>query len=306
MKLKRSSATMSKLERKNQTFAYGMVAPMCVFFLCFGLFPILYSLYLSVFNLKLNVKRDLTFVGLENYTKAFSDKVFLESFPKTAFFVALLIIGSILLGLFFALIVNSKYIKAKPWWILLGLLPWAIPKVVSGLMFNWIFEGNYGILNYICKKLGFIDQYQWWFTKGPYTSLLLCAIVAVWRLAPFVALMFFAGMQSIPKDQYEAAEIDGASVIQSFFHITLPGIQSVIMTSMILVTTWALKTYDTISVMTAGGPGTDTTITYYYVYQQAFSYQNISYASALGWLFALLIAVFIVIYIKTLGNDNTK
>lgn len=293
-------------QSRNHRFAYGMVAPMCVMFLCFGLFPILYSLYLSLLNWKLNVKREASFVGLKNYIDAFSDKVFLESFPKTAYFVALLIIGSILLGLFFALVVNSKYIKGKSWWILLGLLPWAIPKVVGGLMFNWIFDGNYGILNFICKQLGLIDNYQWWFTKGAYVSLTLCAIVSIWRLAPFVGLMLFAGMQSIPQAHYEAAEIDGANAIQSFFNITLPGLQNVLMTTMILITTWALKTFDTISVMTSGGPGTDTTITYLYVYQQAFSYQNISYASALGWLFALIIAVFIVLYIKVLGKDNTK
>ncbi len=304
--MKKTPHKPNRQQRRDHAFAYGMIAPMCVMFICFGLFPILYSLYLSVLNWKLNVKRDVAFVGLKNYLDAFSDKVFLESFPKTAFFVAMLIIGSIVLGMCFALVVNSKYIKAKPWWILLGLLPWAIPKVVSGLMFNWIFDGNYGILNYICKQLGLIENYQWWFTKGPYTSLALCATVSVWRLAPFVALMFFAGMQSIPRSHYEAAEIDGANTVQSFLHITLPGLQSVLMTSMILVTTWALKTFDTISVMTNGGPGTDTTITYLYVYQQAFSYQNISYSSALGWLFALLIAVFIFLYVRLLGKDNTK
>lgn len=292
--------------RKDHAFAYGMIAPMCTMFLCFGLFPILYSLYLSVLNWKLNTKREIAFVGLKNYINAFSDKVFLDSFPKTAYFVAILIIGSILLGMCFALVVNSRSVKAKPIWILLGLLPWAIPKVVSGLMFNWIFDGNYGILNFVCKKLGLIENYQWWFTKGIYPSLTLCGIVSVWRLAPFVALMFFAGMQSIPKSHYEAAEIDGATGLQSFLNITLPGLQSVLMTSMILVTTWALKTFDTISVMTKGGPGTDTTITYLYIYQQAFSYQNISYSSALGWLFALLIGVFILLYIKVLGRDNTK
>lgn len=294
------------LHKMDHRFSYGMLAPMCVMFLCFGLFPILYSLYLSVLNWKLNVKREVSFVGLKNYIDAFSDKVFLESFPKTAFFVALLIIGSILLGLGFALVVNSKYIKRKHWWILLGLLPWAIPKVVGGLMFNWIFDGNYGILNFICMKLGLIDKYQWWFTYNKWVSLFLCAIVSIWRLSPFVGLMFFAGMQSIPKEHYEAASIDGANSIQSFFNITLPGLQNVMMTTMILITTWALKTYDTIAVMTSGGPGTDTTITYFHVYRQAFSYQSISYSAALGWLFALLIAAFIVLYIKVLGKDNTQ
>lgn len=291
--------------RRERRFITGMLAPMCTMFVCFGLFPIAYSLYLSVLNWKLNVKRDIAFVGLDNYVKAFQDKVFLQSFPKTAYFVALLIIGSLLIGLLFAIVVNSKHIRFKSWWILMGLLPWAIPKVVGGLMFNWIFDGNYGILNYVLNKLGVFQSYQWWFTKNAWISLTLCGIVSVWRNAPFVGLMLYAGMQSIGREQYEAAEIDGASGLQSFFHITLPGLRNVLMTTMILITTWALKTYDTIATMTQGGPGTDTTITYLYIYQQAFSYSNISYASALGWLFALLIGLFIVLYVRTLGRDNT-
>ncbi|MHC1770552.1 MAG: carbohydrate ABC transporter permease [Flexilinea sp.] len=295
-----------ELKRKNRNdtpFIYGMLSPMVIMFICFGLFPILYSLLLSVQNLKLNLNRTVKYIGFENYIKAFSDKTFIESLPKTAYFVALLITGSILIGMIYALIVNSKYIKAKHWFILLGLLPWAIPKVVSGLMFNWVFDGNYGILNFILKRLGLIDNYQWWFTKGPIVSLTLCAVVSVWHLAPFAALLLYAGMQTIPQSHYEAAELDGANIYQSFFYITLPGLQSVLMTLMILVTTWALKTFDTISVMTSGGPGTDTTITYLYIYKQSFSYQNTSYSAALGWMFAILIGLFIVLYVRVFGRD---
>ena len=289
-------------ERK---FIFRMIAPMLVLFICFGFLPIAYSLLLSVENVKLNVNRPVGFVGFENYIRAFSDEVFLASIPKTIYFCFLLIIGSILLGMCFALIVNSRYIVAKQWFILIGLLPWAIPKVVSGLMFSWIFDGNYGILNYLAQKLGLIEQYQWWFTKGPYVSLSICAIVSIWRLSPFVALMLYAGMQNIPQSLYDAASIDGTSSIQSFWHITIPELQPVLLTSMILVTTWALKTYDSISVMTGGGPGTDTTISYLYIYQQAFSYQNTSYSAALGWLFGLVILLFIVFYVKTIGRNRT-
>lgn len=283
-----------------------MIAPMMLMFCCFGLFPVLYSLYLSFRNLKLNTSAQERFIGFENYIRAFSDEVFIQSLPKTLYFVALLIVCSIALGMCFALVVNAKCVRAKQMMILLGLLPWAIPRVVSGLMWDWIFDGNYGILNFICKSLGLIDRYQWWFTYGPYASLTLCAVVEIWRLSPFVALMFYAGLQNVPRTLYESAEIDGATGFRAFLHITLPSLQPVLLTSSILVTTWALKTFDTIRVLTGGGPGTDTTLTYLYVYQQAFSYQNISYASALGWLFALAIGVIIVLYIRVLGRDNTQ
>lgn len=283
-----------------------MIAPMMLMFCCLGLFPVLYSLYLSFHSLKLNTSAEERFVGFENYIRAFSDEVFLQSLPKTIYFVTLLIACSIVLGMCFALLVNAKCVRAKQMMILLGLLPWAIPRVVSGLMWDWIFDGNYGILNFVCKNLGLIDNYQWWFTHGPYVSLTLCAVVEIWRLSPFVALMFYAGLQNVPRSLYESAEIDGATGFRSFLHITLPSLQPVLMTSSILVTTWALKTFDTIRILTGGGPGTDTTLTYLYVYQQAFSYQNISYASALGWLFALAIGVIIVLYIRVLGRDNTQ
>lgn len=110
--------------------------------------------------------------------------------------MAILIVFSLGLGMCFSLIVNAKCVRAKQLMILLGLLPWAIPRVVSGLMWDWIFDGNYGILNFICSKLGLIDNYQWWFTFGPYVSLSLCAIVSVWRLAPFVTHLY-SGMSSL-------------------------------------------------------------------------------------------------------------
>lgn len=300
MKLQKNAA------RRGETrFAYAMLSPMLTMFVCFGLIPICYSFGISLTNYRLNINRPTQFVGLQNYAAALKDNVFLESLPKTFFFVVIVITGSVVIGFLFASLVNSKHVKRKELFVLIGLLPWAVPKVVSGLMWKWILDGNYGILNVILKDLGIISHFQWWFNINTWVALLVCAIVEVWRLAPFAALLFFAGMQNIPAQLYEAAELDGAGWWGSFKNITMPSLSPVLMSVMILLTTWSMKTFDTVYVQTAGGPGTNTMISYIYIYLQAFNYQNISYASALGYLFTLIILAFLLLYYKALGRDNT-
>lgn len=297
------------MKRKSQAlqeslFAYKMVGPMFSVFLLMGLFPILYSFYVSFLNWRLNIAAKPKVIGFGNYVKAFSDQIFLQSLPKTGFFVLLIVTGSTVFGLLFASLLNSKYIKRKEFFLLLSLLPWAVPRVVGGLMWKWIFDGNYGILNFLLKQFGLINSYKWWFMESTWKALAMAAIVEIWRNAPFAGLLCFTGFQNISVSLYEAAELDGANAAQRFFYVTLPGIKIVLMSVLILLTTWGLKTFDTIFIMTGGGPGTNTMITYMYIYQQAFNYLNMSYGSALGYIFTVIILLMILLYYKTFNRDN--
>jgi len=284
------------MARQEATFAVKLISPMVIIFVLFGLFPILYSFWISLHDWRLNIVGGPKFIGFTNYVYAFGDKIFLESLLKTFYFVLLVVSFGIVLGLIFALALNQEKIRHKEWILTLSLLPWAVPKVVGGLMWKWIFDGNYGILNATLESLGFIDSYRWWFTGSPWIALGLAAVVEIWRTVPFTGLMFFAGLQKIPKVLYEAASLDGANEWQKFRFITWPELGLVIMATLVLVTTWALKTFDTIYTLTGGGPGTKTMITYLYVYQQAFNYLNVGYGAALGYLLTILVLLFSFVY----------
>lgn len=290
------------MAKQEATFAFKLISPMVIIFVLLGLFPIFYSLWISFYDWRLNIVGGPRFVGFTNYVRAFEDQVFLESLLKTFYFVLLVVSFGLVLGLVFALVLNQEKIHHKEWILTFSLLPWAIPKVVGGLMWKWIFDGNYGVLNAILYSLGFIDSYRWWFMGSPWIALGLAAVVEIWRTVPFTGLMFFAGLQKIPKSLYEAAGLDGANEWQKFRFITLPELRIIMMATLVLITTWALKTFDTIYVLTGGGPGTKTMITYLYVYQQAFNYLNVGYGAALGYLVTILIFLFSFIYYRSFAK----
>lgn len=289
----------NKIKRKN-IFCFKMISPMLLIFLVLGVFPLLFSIILSLYKWRLNLPHAPKFVGLANYIDAFSDYLFLESLAKTAYYVVIIIIFSITIGFGFALLLNNEKIKKRGTILILSLFPWAVPLVVGALMWKWIFDGNYGVLNFILTKLRIIDSYRWWFQSSEWVALTFVAIVNIWRNAPFAGLIFFAGLQNIPRSLYEAASIDGATSFQKFKFITLPAMSVILMTILILLTTWTLKSFDTVFTLTGGGPANKTMITYMYVYKVAFSYLNMGYGAALGYLLTLIIIVAILIYYKKL------
>ena len=284
-------------------FSYLVSAPAMILFLVLGLFPILYSLGVSFWNYRLNNPSQQHFIGLTNYIAMFNDPVFMSSLGKTVYYTLVTVVLSTGLGLLVALILNQKF-KGKSLFLLVMLVPWAIPKVVNGLMWKWIYDGNFGILNAIMLHLGLIKEYQWWFTQSPLTAMNLVIVADVWKNVPFAALLLLTALQSVSVSLYEAARCDGASLWQQFRNVTLPNIRYTLMMVLILQTMWSLKAFDLIYVLTKGGPGTSTTITYYYVFQQAFDYLNQGYGSALAYFVSVLIIVFSGIYFKILGHDD--
>jgi len=299
IKLKRNSELHGSYSTSSESwFSYKMISPMLLVFVLIGLFPIIYSIWVSLLNWRLNFPVAPNFVGLANYINAFRDTVFLDSLLKTAYFVSFIVVFSIVLGYAFALLINQDKIILRSTILIFSLLPWAIPRVVGALIWKWIFDGNYGILNAILTKLNIIDSYQWWFGGSTWASLTFVAIVEIWRTAPFAGLIFFAGLQNIPRSLYESANIDGANVWQRFLYITLPETSIILMTVLILLTTWTLKSFDTIYTLTGGGPGNNTMITYMYIYKVAFQYLKLSYGSAMGYLLTLFILVIIIFYYK--------
>ena len=164
---------------------------------------------------------------------------------------------------------------------------------------KWIFDGNYGILNAVLLKLGIIDHYIFWFGESPIIGILLIGLASVWKNVPFVTIFYLAALQTLPHDLYDAATVDGANALQQFLYVTVPQLRHTFVIVFILQTTWAVKLFDLIQVLTKGGPGDKTMVAYYYVYRQAFSYLNIGYGAAGAYIITLIIILFIVLYYKS-------
>lgn len=266
-------------------------------------FPIVYSIYLSFFDLILSVPAKLSFVGLKNYTDILQNQIFLNSLWKTAWFTFTFLFGTTVTGIVIALMLNMKFI-GKSVVITILLIPWAIPRVVNALIWKWIYDGNYGVLNAILVRLGVIDGYRFWFGESPLISITLISFAYAWKMIPFVALLVLAALQTIPKELYEAAKVDGANAWTRFWKVTIPQLKYPLIIILILQTTRAIKVFDLIAVLTKGGPGDRTMVTYYYVYKIAFDYLNISSGAAAAYIVTAIISVFALFYYTLLKGGE--
>jgi ABC-type sugar transport system permease subunit len=237
------------------------------------------------------------FIGLENFkTAIIANSLFFKSLRVTLIYSLITVILELIIGLFIATML-SKLVKVQA--IVLGLIiiPWSIPGVVNGLMWRWILNPYYGVFNGMLYSLGF--------TEG-YISLLSHPIIAmgaivnaqIWKQLPLVIYLLFAGLQSIPEDVFEAAVVDGASPLRIFFNITIPFLKPTISILLIIQTMESLRTFDTIWVITGGGPGTATHVLAWLTYCKAFREFDFGQSSALSLTILIITLIFASMYIK--------
>ncbi|MBC7109120.1 MAG: sugar ABC transporter permease [Methanomassiliicoccales archaeon] len=294
MKMKRITS-----KAREQIALIAFLLPSLLILLVMGGFPFVYSLYLSLTQTVLSKPPPYPFIGLQNYWALFQDKVFVNSLWKTAYFSSLMVIGILMFGLSIALLLNCPF-RGKSAILALLLLPWAVPKVVNGLIWKWILDGNYGIFNAILQKLGIISEYKFWFMESPLLGLAMFAVVSIWKESSFVAVVILAALQTVPKELYEAAAIDGANWLGRFWHVTIPNIRSALLIVLILSTSWAVKTFDLVAVLTGGGPGDQTMLTYYYAYLLSFDYLDYGKGAAAAYVVSFILCIMAVLYYKLL------
>jgi multiple sugar transport system permease protein len=220
------------------------------------------------------------FIGFENYTRAFEDDRFWHSLWQTSVYVVVTVPGALLVGLGLALLANKPF-KVK-WPVRLGLLlPWALPLVFAGLIFRWFFEYQTGVVNDVLSRFG-VEPLNW--LSDPTLATIAICIAIVWKASSFMALMLLAGLQTIPKSLYEAAEVDGASIWQQFVEITLPMLRPAIFVALIFRTITAIQTFDIPYAMTGGGPGDATETLAMYIHKTTLDFLDFGYGSALAAL----------------------
>jgi multiple sugar transport system permease protein len=281
--------------------AYLFMAPVMAVLGLVAVFPIAYSFYLSLFRIKLTRPNHTPFVWLDNYQRLFSDDLFWTAVVRTASFTVMSVTAVTILALLAALLLNEKFPGRRIISTVL-LIPWAIPYVADALMWKWIYDSGYGALNGLLYQLGFIDKYIIWLGDQSKT-LALIANAFVWKEVPLATILMLVSLKSIPPDLYQAARVDGAPLMQRFFHITLPSMRTGFMLVILYETMMAIRHFDLFFILTEGGPGTASHVLSWEIYVETF--RNLSFGSGAAMSYVLALITFALAYfvVRILGRS---
>jgi len=262
-----------------------LLLPAALLLLVIVVYPIATLFWTSLHSVdQANPQAGEQWVGFANYLRAFDDARFWHSALQTVIYIVVTVPGALLVGLGLALLANQPF-KVQ-WPVRLSLLlPWALPLVFAGLIFRWFFEYQTGIVNDLLVRIG-IDPLSW--LSDPTLATIAICIAIVWKASSFMALMLLAGLQTIPKSLYEAAEVDGATKWQQFVEITLPMLRPAIFVALIFRTITAIQTFDIPYAMTGGGPGDSTETLAMYIHKTTLDFLDFGYGSALAALMFVL------------------
>jgi multiple sugar transport system permease protein len=258
-------------------------------------YPLAYSLGLSFYNYYLPVPRT-TFVGLDNFRFILADDAFWEALGVTARFTGAAVALEVVVGVAVALLLDSR-IPCRRFVNTVVLLPMAITPAVAGLLMRWMFESNWGLVNYFLGLVG-VRGPGW--TGDPGWALWSIVLADVWQNTPFVILVVYAGLQSVPVEPLEAAMVDGASRAQTLAHVVFPFLRPLVLFVLIIRSMDAFRIFDQVFVMTGGGPGTTTQTITFYNYVMAFRQLRMGRASALGVITLLILSLVIGAWIYLL------
>ena len=280
--------------RSQRALPWLLLAPALTATVLLVLAPVAETLWLSLHQVILFRPRVRPFVGLANYAAVATDPVFWESLAHSLVWVIAAVGLQFLLGLAAALLLNRNFAWrgiARA----LVIVPWALPSVIIGLVWTWMLDFNLGLINQVGLRLGLLDAPIAWLAR-PGTAMVAVILAVVWQGFPFFCVTLLAGLQAIPREQYEAAAIDGAGRVASFTHVTLPGLAPVIATALLLRMIWVANSLDLILVMTGGGPGTATQTLPLYAFLRAWSGADYGYGSALAVILTVLLLAVVITY----------
>jgi multiple sugar transport system permease protein len=287
---------------KERTYAYLTLLPVLLIVGGFTLYPLIYSVYLSLHQEVLTDPLNHPFVGLANYRQVLGSYYLVSSTVSTVIFAALAVPTVLAFGIAVALLLNQSF-RGSAFLRVVILLPWAMPAVISGIVWRWIFNGDYGALNGLLSSLGIIHQYIPWLST-PATARVGLVVAQVWREGPLAAIFLLAALQTIPPELYSAAKVDGGGGWSAFRHITLPLLRPTLSILLIYETIVAVVTFDLVYVMTGGGPGDATSLISWYAYTEVFKFLNLGHGAALAFLIAAALVAVILVYLRALRSEE--
>ncbi len=286
------------LRQQDARTAWLLLAPSLLVILGITLWPVISTLILSFFNAPTGINQTRTFVGLGNYLEMLKDQTFWETIWRTLYFTVVSVGLELALGLAIAQLIHSH-----PWgWQFLRLsliIPWAVPTIVNGAMWRWIYSADFGALNGLLMQLGLIQHYVPWLT---FTNMAMNLVIVadVWHTMPFVALVLQAALATLPEDLDEAAAVDGANAWQRFWQIRVPLLRPAILVALIVRTVDAFRVFDIVYIITAGGPAYSTLTITYLTYLNSFSFGKQGIGAALSFLISAVTILMAFIYIRIL------
>jgi len=283
----------TKLQRRQTRIAWLLLLPSLAVVGLVALYPLGKTVVQSFTNQEFLALTPTQWVGLANYKQLIHDTVFRGAVWETIKFTLITVTFEFALGLAIALVVNSRF-RGRGVMRAVMLVPWAIPTVVAAQMWKWMLDDTYGVVNDLAMRLHLISHPHAWIAN-PSTALASVCAVDIWKTTPFVALLLLAGLQVIPQDLYEAAQVDGANVLQQFWRITFPLLRPAILVTLIFRTLDALRVFDVFYVFFGNAPNTQTMA----IYAQftIVSAGHVGYGAAMSVAIFLIIAVFVVIYV---------
>ena len=285
---------ISRLKKaSSKSFSYLMVLPAVLLFTLFAVYPFVEGIKLGFY--RWDGLSPMTFIGMENYVNILHDEQYWSALKNTFLYAVVTTIAKNLLGLVLAMVM-MKITHGKGFFRTITYMPVTFSYVVCGILWLWIFNPDMGILNNFLTAIGFLNPPMW--LSDPEWSKPAPIIMRVWQMGGYYMLLFLAGLQTIPETLYEAAEVDGASSWQRFTRITVPMLSNTTFVVVILLIIESFNMFESIFVMTEGGPLGSTSTIMYYIYEQGFMSYNMGYASALAWIFFALILVFTLIQFR--------
>jgi multiple sugar transport system permease protein len=288
---------MKKLVREEKT-AFKMVLP-------YLLIVVLLFVYLIGSNIYSSFTTGEGTFTLQNYTSVFTDPVVGRSMINTVFWVIGSVLGQLLLGLLVALLLNESTKGQILFRSIILILPWATLDIVAGVMWKWMYNDMYGVLNDILVKLNMINDYIPWLATEN-MAMISVIIANIWKGFCLSGMFFLAGLQTIPPDLYEAAEIDGANSIKRFWRITIPQLKPVIMTTLMLTVIWTINYFPLIYIMTGGGPGYGTETVVTYIYKLGFRFLEFNKAAALSNILFIAIFAIAFVFLRNIAKEEAR
>ena len=279
-------------------FAYLLNIPSIFIILLLVAYPIIYSFVLSLYKYNLKRPRRIRFNWFNNYWDILTDPFFWSVMYVTLYFVIISVVLIVVVGVGMALLLNANF-YGRAILRCMVLIPWAMPPVVNGLMWQGVLNGSYGVLNGVLLKLGIIDEYVGWLTM-PFLALNVTAFAHVWNNLPFAAIILLASLQTIPDDQYQAARVDGAGLFQRFWNVTVPWLLHPILIILIYQTMLAFRVFDIIYTITGGGPAYGTTVLAWHTYMTAFGSYDFGHGNAYSYLITIITMTLAIFYIRLL------
>ncbi len=284
---------------RKKTLGYLLLAPAIIAILAIVIYPLIYSVYLSLTDFTLGMPM-VSFVGFGNYLDLLKDPIFKSSLLTTVEFTFIAVTAEFLLGFGVALLLYREF-KGRDVVRTFTLMPMMITPVVVGVVWLLLYQPDFSLLNYLLSLVGIKGPL--WLQSIPW-ALISIIVADVWQWSPFFVLLLSSGLLSLPHDPLEAARVDGASNVQLFWHIMLPLLRPLIMVALLLRIIEAFKVFDIIYVMTEGGPGTFTEVLSFRIWKEAFMFRHFGYSASMSYYMIIILSILAMVLFRLLRREE--